>query len=273
VANKLQPGPVKSGKTGSTRDLQGIIGALASPVRREILSLIWEREVSAGEIASAFQVTKPTISQHLAVLRDAGLVTTTAMGTSRLYRARPEQLHGLYGALGDAGKWANADQIPERELSLARTTAAVVVQVEVETDPRETFKAFVDPVVYSRWLGVPVSIEDGRFACTLEWGTNVRGRYEVVSPPELIAMRWDFDDDNIPVPGGEMTAYLRVSGRPAGCQVEVHQLVETGEQADFMEAAWSLVLGRLKLGVVRALDLSLEMPPRPPRRKRRGTPE
>jgi DNA-binding transcriptional ArsR family regulator len=269
VANKLQPGPTPTGRTGATRDLQKIIGALTSPVRREILSLIWEREVSAGEIAKAFRVTKPTISQHLSVLREAGLVTTTAVGTSRLYRARPEELHGLYGALGGAGKWANADQVPERELSVARTSVAVIVEVEVETDQRETFRAFVDPIVYSRWLGVPVNIEDGRFACTLEWGTNVRGRYEVVSPPELIAMRWDFDDDNIPVPGGEMTAYLRVSARPAGSLVEVHQLVDTGPQAHFMEAAWSVVLGRFKLGVVRALDLTLEMPPRSPRRKRR----
>jgi DNA-binding transcriptional ArsR family regulator len=269
VANKLQPGSAPTGTTAPARDLQKIIGALTSPVRREILSLIWEREVAAGEIAQAFRVTKPTISQHLAVLREAGLVTTTASGTSRLYRARPEQLLGLYGALGDAGKWANADQLPERELSVARTAAVVIVEVELETDPRETFRSFVDPEVYSRWLGVPVSIEAGRFACTLEWGTNVRGRYEVVSPPHLIAMRWDFDDNNIPVPGGEMSAYLRISARPAGSVVAVHQLVDTGAQAHFMEAAWSLVLGRLKLGVARALDPSIEMPRRSPRRKRR----
>jgi uncharacterized protein YndB with AHSA1/START domain len=60
--------------------------------------------------------------------------------------------------------------------------------------------AFTDPVVYSRWLGVPVTIEDGRFACTLEWGTSIRGRYELVCPPELIVMRWDFEDGNLPRP-------------------------------------------------------------------------
>ena len=56
-------------------DIQRVIVALGSPVRREILGLIWERELPAGEIAAAFAVTKPTISQHLAVLREAGLVT------------------------------------------------------------------------------------------------------------------------------------------------------------------------------------------------------
>jgi uncharacterized protein YndB with AHSA1/START domain len=45
-----------------------------------------------------------------------------------------------------------------------------------------------------------VTLEDGRFACTMEWGTNIRGRYELTCPPELIVMRWDFEDDNVPSP-------------------------------------------------------------------------
>jgi len=57
------------------RDIQKVLSALASPVRREILALIWDRDLPAGEIAAAFEVTAPTISQHLGVLREAGLVT------------------------------------------------------------------------------------------------------------------------------------------------------------------------------------------------------
>ena len=48
-----------------------------------------ERELPAGEIARRFDVTRPAISQHLAVLREAGLVTERRQGTSRIYRARP----------------------------------------------------------------------------------------------------------------------------------------------------------------------------------------
>ena len=76
------------------RDIQKVLAALTSPVRREILGLIWDRELSAGEIAAAFPVTKPTISQHLAVLREAGLAESTAVGTSRRYRARRDALRG-----------------------------------------------------------------------------------------------------------------------------------------------------------------------------------
>jgi DNA-binding transcriptional ArsR family regulator len=255
---------------GHEPDLQKVITALTSPVRREILALIWDRDVPAGEIAAAFRVTKPTISQHLGVLREAGLVTSTAAGTLRLYRARPDALRGLNAALSDPAKWLTADDLPERDLSVARTTAAVIVRTTVPTDQAGTFRAFADPVVYSRWLGVPVSLVDGRFACTLEWGTMVRGRYEVVSPPDLIAMRWDFEDNNIPVPGGEMIAYLRLRPAPAGTLVEVHQLVDNDEQAHFMEVAWSMVLGRLTAGIVAALDPESTVSRRPRRQKHRG---
>jgi uncharacterized protein YndB with AHSA1/START domain len=101
----------------------------------------------------------------------------------------------------------------------------------------------------------------------MEWGTQVRGRYELVCPPELIVMRWDFEDGNVPVPGGEMTGYLRIQPRDGGAHVEVHQLVDTAEQAEFMAGAWALVLGRLRSGVVSALDPGAAMKPRPPRSK------
>jgi DNA-binding transcriptional ArsR family regulator/uncharacterized protein YndB with AHSA1/START domain len=257
------------------RDIQKVLAALTSPVRREILGLIWDREMSAGEIAAAFPVTKPTISQHLAVLREAGLAESTAIGTSRRYRARRDALRGLRAALGGAafgstGKWTNADhdpQAPDGASSDVRTKPVVVAGTDVETSQAVTFAAFTDPVIYSRWLGVPVTLTGGRFACTMEWGTNVRGRYELVCAPELIVMRWDFEDDNIPVPGGEMTGYLRIQPLGRGSHVEVHQLVDTPAQAAFMEGAWAMVLGRLKAGVARATDPAEPMLPRPTRPK------
>src|SRR5437899_6434043 len=75
--------------------MQTAIQALAEPRRREILELIRERELSAGEIASGFDVTRPAISQHLGVLKEAGLVTERRDGTRRFYRARPEGLKEL----------------------------------------------------------------------------------------------------------------------------------------------------------------------------------
>jgi DNA-binding transcriptional ArsR family regulator len=65
---------------------------MAAPRRRQILTLVRDGELSAGEIATHFDVTRPAISQHLNVLKEAGLVSERRNGTQRLYRARPEGL-------------------------------------------------------------------------------------------------------------------------------------------------------------------------------------
>lgn len=75
--------------------MQAVVDALAEPRRREILALIRDRELAAGEIARHFDVTRPAVSQHLAVLKDAGLVIDRREGTRRHYRARPEGLNEL----------------------------------------------------------------------------------------------------------------------------------------------------------------------------------
>jgi DNA-binding transcriptional ArsR family regulator len=93
--------------------MQSTIQALAEPRRREILELIREREMSAGDIASGFDVTRPAISQHLGVLKEAGLVTERREGTRRFYRARPEGLKELKEFL--EGFWAFSLQQLKRE--------------------------------------------------------------------------------------------------------------------------------------------------------------
>ncbi len=69
--------------------------AIADPRRRDILRLVRRHEVSAGDIARHFDVSRPAISQHLTVLKNAGLLAERRDGTRRYYRARPEGLQEL----------------------------------------------------------------------------------------------------------------------------------------------------------------------------------
>ncbi len=69
--------------------------ALAEPRRREILELIRDDELPAGEIAARFEVTRTAISQHLTILKSAGLLHERRDGTRRLYQADPTGLLGL----------------------------------------------------------------------------------------------------------------------------------------------------------------------------------
>lgn len=60
---------------------------IAAPRRLRILELVWDRELSAGEIAAEFDVSWSAISQHLSVLKAAGFLVERRAGTSRIYRA------------------------------------------------------------------------------------------------------------------------------------------------------------------------------------------
>jgi DNA-binding transcriptional ArsR family regulator len=79
--------------------MQTVVQAISEPRRREILRLVRDRELGAGEIAARFDVTRPAVSQHLTVLKNAGLVSERREGTRRFYRARPEGLAELQSFL------------------------------------------------------------------------------------------------------------------------------------------------------------------------------
>ena len=64
--------------------MEAALKAIAAPHRRTILRLVAETELAAGEIAANFELTRPAISQHLTVLKEAGLVTERRNGTRRL---------------------------------------------------------------------------------------------------------------------------------------------------------------------------------------------
>jgi DNA-binding transcriptional ArsR family regulator len=80
--------------------------AIAEPRRRAILRLVTRNELAAGEIAAAFDITRTAVSQHLTVLKNAGLLSERRDGTKRLYRARAEGLAGLREFLDDM--WSGA---------------------------------------------------------------------------------------------------------------------------------------------------------------------
>ncbi len=90
-----------------------VLHAIAEPCRLEILRLIRSTELPSGEIASHFKVTRPAISQHLRVLKLAGLVTERREGTRRMYRAMPERLEELRVFL--EGFWEDRLQLLAQE--------------------------------------------------------------------------------------------------------------------------------------------------------------
>jgi DNA-binding transcriptional ArsR family regulator len=79
--------------------MEQALRAIANPRRRAMIDLVWDRERTAGEIAARSGLSAPAASQHLRVLREAGLVSVRVDANRRLYRADPERMAELRGAL------------------------------------------------------------------------------------------------------------------------------------------------------------------------------
>lgn len=71
------------------------LAAVADPTRRQILDMLVNAEITAGELASAFPVSRPAVSRHLRVLREAGLVQVRSDGRRRVYALEPGPLREL----------------------------------------------------------------------------------------------------------------------------------------------------------------------------------
>ncbi|MGQ0537290.1 MAG: metalloregulator ArsR/SmtB family transcription factor [Methanobacteriota archaeon] len=97
--------------------------AVLNPHRREILRLVWSRELASREIATHFAVSWPAVSQNLRVLREAGLVLERREGNRRLYRARRRGLGPVAAFLREM--WRDDLGRPKR-----------LVEAEVRRGPR-----------------------------------------------------------------------------------------------------------------------------------------
>lgn len=103
-----------------------VLQALAEPQRRRILQLVRDRELPAGEIADQFEITPQAVSQHLRVLKEAGVLRERRDGTRRLYAIRPEAIESVRAFLDDLwpSSLARLKATVERDRNPARRSGA-----------------------------------------------------------------------------------------------------------------------------------------------------
>jgi ArsR family transcriptional regulator len=97
--------------------MDDVYRALAHPVRRRILAMLRVRALTAGELAEAFDLAKPTLSGHFNVLKSAGLVSVERRGASLIYRANVSVLEDALTGLFDIFRLGDADAAPRAALA------------------------------------------------------------------------------------------------------------------------------------------------------------
>jgi DNA-binding transcriptional ArsR family regulator len=111
---------------------QAVLHALADPTRRAVFESLRHGPRAVGEIAGGLPVTRAAVSQHLRVLKDAGLVGETPQGTRRIYRIEPQGLAALRSWV--EGFWA--DVLAAYAVEAARRAKQQRTQPNHRRDPR-----------------------------------------------------------------------------------------------------------------------------------------
>jgi hypothetical protein len=166
---------------------------------------------TTGEIAAAARVTAPTVSQHLRVLRDAGWSrcgSTAASAVTGLaatpWRLCSRDCRRVPALDADHDLRGGRRHRPRRHVAMAA--------VELDCPRPRVFAGFTDAALCSRWLGAPVHLDGGRFAATLEWGTQVRGRYGLVVTELIVCPGTSATTSRCPVRSIAATPFAALDG-------------------------------------------------------------
>jgi len=235
--------------------MEAALKALAEPNRREILELVREHELSAGEVAEHFALTRPAVSQHLTVLKEAGLLEERRDGVRRLYSVRSAGLGDLRSflqgfwddrltRLRDAAEWEEA----------AAGTSVEHVSVERETaiaaTPATVWRLLTDPRRATTWMGVRASFDPrpgGTYRVEVIPGAIASGVFVDVDPPRRLVITWGWEGGRGSVPAGSTTVIFELIPRGGGTVLRlVHRDLPTVEATATHSQGWSHYIGRLE---------------------------
>ena len=236
--------------------MEALLKAIAAPSRQRILTLVRDEELSAGEIASHFDVTRPAVSQHLNVLKEAGLVSERRNGTRRLYRARPEGLAELKEFLEQF--WdvrlevlkREAEKESERSMDATTETTAVERTLSIAARPETVWEFFVDPEKLMRWMGIAAELDaqpGGAYRCDVIPGHVALGEFVEVDSPRRLVFTWGWEN-NEEVPPGSSTIEVELTPQGEGTSLHfVHKELPSEAAATSHAHGWEHYLARLEL--------------------------
>lgn len=223
-----------------------VLDVLGDPTRRQILELLRDRPRPVGEVADELPVSRPAVSRHLRLLKEAGLVADEAEGTRRIYRLRPEGFEGVVAYWDQF--WGQAlaalKQHIEAGGEMSETTLIIRKELPIRATRAETFRVFTEEMA-AWWPFEGRQLLDGRKEAVViepfpggrlyertvdgqeaEWGSVVE--YE---PPDRLVLRWH------PGYGEERATTITVEFEAIGTSLTRIVLVHEGWEVHGADAA------------------------------------
>ena len=230
-----------------------ILKALAEPHRRQILALVRERELAAGSIAGHFHITRPAVSQHLTILKEAGLLAERRDGARRLYRARPQSLMGLRVFLDDfsiPGGEFRGEAEPQRGRGRSRERVSVERELLVAAKRETLWNLLVDPAEATRWMGQSASFDlrvGGRYRIEVFPGLVTAGEFLEIDPPRRLVHTWGWELEPAgPLPPGSTIVMFELLNGPEETRLRLcHRDLPSLDTAGSHSRGWAHYLARL----------------------------
>lgn len=222
---------------------QEAIKALANPVRRQILELLRNGEMSVNALVAKFDIARPGISRHLRVLREAGLVIFRTEHNVRFYSLDPEEMGRLrsgfdaefrdfwrpQGASGEAKDGILAKQE-------FRASYEVEVSVELPASPSLVYRYLTDEDLFRSWVGEDAfntAEVGGTVGASSAFGARLVGEYMAIAPERFLAIRLVEPLD----PDGNLYT-LQVIPTDGGTRLQLRHYVRDENVARLVTMAW-----------------------------------
>lgn len=226
--------------------------ALAVPHRRQILALVRDQDRSAGAIADEFHISRPAVSQHLSVLKQAGLIVERREGTKRLYRANPRALVALRAFVEDL--WAERLEGLRREAEAeahAPSDERISVEREViiHAPPSAVWRWITEPKKATRWMGKTARIDPsvgGRYRVEVLPERFASGEILELDAPRRFVHTWGWELDASQVPPGSTIVSYDLFERGEGTRLRLcHRDLPSVDTAGSHARGWAHYVPRL----------------------------
>lgn len=236
--------------------MESVLKAISEPNRRLILQLVAEDELNAGEISKHFNITRPAISQHLTVLKQAGLISERRQGVQRLYQARRQGF--AEARLFLEGFWDDRLGRLRRAVEQQHTThtgemterLSVEREIFIDASPETVWALLTDADEATRWMGRNATFDPspgGGYRTEVVPGQVVVGEFVDIDPPHRLAHTWGWEGDaNTTVPVGSTIVTYELLPTAGGTLLRLtHRDLPSVDSAGSHSRGWGHYLERL----------------------------
>ena len=224
---------------------QSAIRALANPVRRRILELLREGELSVNALAEHFDIARPAISRHLRTLREAGLVIYRSEHRTRYYAANAGEIDRFRrefdAEFSEFWRPQHSTEQSDADTFIAQSVVRaheVRIATSLPISPKRAYRFCTEEKLFKSWVGEDARSDPrpgGEIAATSAFGGKLVAQFLALDPGRMLLLRVLEPLD----PDANLYTISLTPDGSGGCVAELRHFVRDEQLARLVSFAWS----------------------------------